>query len=1022
MTKLVIFNAQEKRQFDSPPPLTDEARIIYFSLSDELLKIIVPIRTPTNKVGFILQYGYFKATSKFFTANQFKHADIEFICKQLAISLQEINLLKYQKRILTYHRAKILALLGWQPFDKKQAKQLQQEIMWYAARHQRPKTILLDVLSQLQQRKVEIPSYNLLAFLITEAYNKTEQALLNTLKNNLTELSGNQLDALAFGDAKHKAKMARPPITLIKRINQSLQPADIQASIKDFLVFKTHYANYQAIIAKLDLAQSSIEYYADWVQKAQAYQIRTFSDKARIYLHLLAYIQHQYYLRQDSLVDILLKSVQSTKNTAIKQLQALEHANRREKNKAIRQLTQASRDSRLLVEEITTIVKDENLVPFDKVQQIEILLDDYHQQHDQKEQTTISVLEQSLDKSTSQQAYFDSLEKLSLKLQRRIADIIKVLTFNPATSNAALIKAIHYFQQHNGNINFSAPDLFLTPEEQIALYKEDDQFRPSLYKVLLFIHIADAIKSGELNLLYTYRYNAIQDYLINQETWQQQRDELLDAAGLTQFADCKATINQLKQRLNSQYDKVNHHFSNNENPFLSFNSEGNLIVSTPKTERTEDNGFIASLLTQKGYVPIVQVLYDIEQATQFTSCFKHFSIKHQKMKIKPDVVLAGIMGKGCNIGINKMAALSMGILEDKLKNTVNWCFSLNNIQAANNKIMYLINKLALANMFRHQKHQLHTASDGRKVNVAVDSLHANYSFKYHGRDKGVSIYTFIDERQMLFHSTVISSSEREAAYVMDGLMRNDVIKSTIHSTDTHGFTETVFAATHLLDIAFAPRFKQVGKQRIYSFCNKQRYIKKGHKILPSRSINQKLLEKQWDDILRFMATIKLKETTASQLFKRLSSYAKDHPLYKALKEFGRIIKSLFILAYFDEIELRQRIEKQLNRIELANKFSKAVFFANNQEFMQGTKEEQEITTACKVLIQNAIVLWNYLYLSQLLANNANLTERNNMVKMIQHGSVMTWRHVNLLGKYDFSRPAANNAFDLDKILALDLAA
>ncbi len=40
---------------------------------------------------------------------------------------------------------------------------------------------------------------------------------------------------------------------------------------------------------------------------------------------------------------------------------------------------------------------------------------------------------------------------------------------------------------------------------------------------------------------------------------------------------------------------------------------------------------------------------------------------------------------------------------------------------------------------------------------------------------------------------------------------------------------------------------------------------------------------------------------------------------------------------------------------ILNQFSKAVFFANSQEFQVGTKEEQEIATACKVLIQNAIV-------------------------------------------------------------------
>lgn len=63
------------------------------------------------------------------------------------------------------------------------------------------------------------------------------------------------------------------------------------------------------------------------------------------------------------------------------------------------------------------------------------MLDEYHQQLDQKELATLSTLEQSTDQLTSQQAYFDILEQLSLKLQRRVSATIKMLTFNPAISN-----------------------------------------------------------------------------------------------------------------------------------------------------------------------------------------------------------------------------------------------------------------------------------------------------------------------------------------------------------------------------------------------------------------------------------------------------------------------------------------------------------------------------------------------------------------------------------------------------------
>ena len=80
----------------------------------------------------------------------------------------------------------------------------------------------------------------------------------------------------------------------------------------------------------------------------------------------------------------------------------------------------------------------------------------------------------------------------------------------------------------------------------------------------------------------------------------------------------------------------------------------------------------------------------------------------------------------------------------------------------------------------------------------------------------------------------------------------------------------------------------------------------------------------WDEILRLVVTIKLKKTTASDIFRRLNSYSKQNSLYTALKAFGRIVKSLFVLRYIDDVELRMAIEALLNKIELANRFTRAV--------------------------------------------------------------------------------------------------
>ena len=82
-----------------------------------------------------------------------------------------------------------------------------------------------------------------------------------------------------------------------------------------------------------------------------------------------------------------------------------------------------------------------------------------------------------------------------------------------------------------------------------------------------------------------------------------------------------------------------------------------------------------------------------------------------------------------------------------------------------------------------------------------------------------------------------------------------------------------------------------------------------------------------------------------------------------MKEFGKIIKSVFVLRYVDSVELRQSIERQLNKSESSNRFSRAVCFGNGQEFLQGEKSEQEVAESCRRLIKNAIVCWNYLHLT-----------------------------------------------------------
>jgi TnpA family transposase len=417
------------------------------------------------------------------------------------------------------------------------------------------------------------------------------------------------------------------------------------------------------------------------------------------------------------------------------------------------------------------------------------------------------------------------------------------------------------------------------------------------------------------------------------------------------------------------------------------------------------------------YIPILQMMAEMNTLTTFTSNFKHHKIKGAEGAPNNEIFYAVLFGLASNIGLHKLANTAVGINYNTLSNTVNWYFSLENLHAVNQSLTDLMGKLWLPEKFKREKHLLHTSSDGKKQRVSAESLNANESFKYFGNGKGSSVYRFIDKLGILFYSTVLSSSERDAAYVIDGLLQNDAVASNIHLTDTHSYTEMVFAVSHLIVVTFAPRIKDPSAQILVSFGKmKSELTSKGYPIKPTYYVNEHRIRRNWDNILRLIDTIKLREHRASTILKRLGEYSNQHPLQEALKEFGRVIKSIFMLKYFDDVELRQTIEKQLNKGELANKFSGAISFAD-QNILEAHSVDQEISVMRRTIIQNIIILWNYVELTKIIMRS-DVDERALLLENILSASILTWRHVNLHGTYDFSNLLSANDpdYSLDDVI------
>ncbi|WP_229365765.1 transposase [Fibrisoma montanum] len=421
-------------------------------------------------------------------------------------------------------------------------------------------------------------------------------------------------------------------------------------------------------------------------------------------------------------------------------------------------------------------------------------------------------------------------------------------------------------------------------------------------------------------------------------------------------------------------------------------------------------------------IALRDVLLQVDRLTGFLGKFRHQNFLHKPSRPDTRLLLAALIGYGENIGIRKMALISRSISSNALETVATHYFSPEMILEASDCIVAHSNTLPLTDLFRRQEGLIMTGSDGQKYDVSAPSLRASASFKYFGNGEGISIYSGLDEAGQLIYTVVINAAERESPYVLDVILHNPVIQTDAHATDMHGFSEVNFALTSLLGVEFRPRFASIHRQQLYSIDAVSTYKEQGYRIVPTARIDYENLIEQGDNLLCFLATMRLGYTQPSTLLKRLNSYARQHPLYRALKDLGRLYKTDYILRYVHDPDLRASVEGMLTRVEHSNKFSSAVTLGNNQAFRWATERERTIAAGCKMVIMNAINFYNLLYLSEKLRQCISEADRHELLGTILKSSTHTWHHINLGGEYDFSdstQPA--DLFDLKALMNLPLS-
>lgn len=1007
MPRMQILSPAEQSAFDTPPRMNAAQRKAAFDLPLGFQREAEQLRDPVHQIGFCLNAGYFRHSRRCFSPETFHDNDIAYVAGRLGHSVEIFAASTYQDRTRQRHERAIERLAGFRALNSDGETRLSYLIDQKVRAHEQPKAIFHAAVDHLLTNRIALPGYRRLQALILSSIGRFRTREMALVEAHLPEKLGCELDLL-LGEGHETDAIVRSRLAVLKQNSQSVRPRSVKDRLANHTDLSILFQQLEPIIEMLGWDRNSTRNYALAVMKSDPHDLRRRKPADR-YLHLIAFVVHQYFALQDNLVATLLSSVKATESAATREFKDWCYVERKSQAAKLRAQIQAFQDHfKSAMVTLRGVFEADDLTDADKLDSLHLLLFPV----DAEPVLSDAILKDMKDNASVSQTedarYYDILEARSRRLQNQVSGVMKSLSFQAEPHIKPLLAALVHFRKADGQVTRSAPSGFLDPAERKAV-GSGAEFRPSLYKVMLFQHVTKAIKAGGVNLPQSHKYQPLDGYLISAERWRRDRDQLLERAGMTRFSNPEAVLSVLKQALNDQFLLTNSNIAEGKNPHATVTAAGHLKLNTPKQEEVE-TATLSRVLPQRHYVPLSEILHTVNVASGFADSLSHLRQQYAR-PVSTAVLLAGVIGLGCGIGLRKMARISGSIKEDALDHAVNWHFSRENLSAANDRIVTFMDSLDLPEIYRRRTDQTHTASDGQKFEVTVDSLNASHSFKYFGKGQGSSAYTYISDKILLWYSTVFSAAERDSAYVIDGLMHNDVVKSTIHSTDTHGYSEAIFAATYLIDISYAPRIKGLKRQTLYSFKSMAHESRKTWAVQPDKYVDEDVIRTHWEEILRFMVTIKLKETTASDIFRRLNSYSRQNSLYTALKAFGRIVKTLFILRYIDSVDLRMDIEAMLNKVELANRFTRAVAVGSPREFIFALQEDQQMAEACNRLIKNAIICWNYLYLEMRL-RAADPETHAEMMKTIKAHSPQSWAHINMLGEYDFSDKKLADSFGI----------
>ena len=567
--------------------------------------------------------------------------------------------------------------------------------------------------------------------------------------------------------------------------------------------------------------------------------------------------------------------------------------------------------------------------------------------------------------------------------------------FRSQEAGSPLRQAMMIVIEHGGDRRHSLPDPL--PLDHIAKRWRSHVVKPdgidrTYWELATYFSVADALASGDLSVPTSRQHRSVVELITPCSS------SLLPASRL--LTPPRMAVEEWLGKAEHELDSALLAMANtldSRDARLFVGDKLRFPKESPVEQTTID---AAKTLASEAYrrLPVVRVTDVLTHVARWTGFVNHFTHVASGLPPKDErAFMAALLAEATNLGLTRMAESCNVASRRAMLRMQTWHMRDETFRAALGNLTDAIHAEPISTWLGEG---WRASADGQAFNLGgpgtvLGSVNAHY-----GRDPIVKIYTTITDRYAPLHQTVIAGTASEAVHTLDGILGHDahVDISALH-VDGGGVSDIVFALMHLLGIRFEPRIPRLSDRKLYAFEPKARY----GRLAPlfGQRLDRQIIQAEWQNVQQLVEALRHRIVTPSLILKKLAGFRQQNGLAVALREIGRLCRTLFTLRWFNDPTLRVLVNAELNKGEARNSLARAVAFHRLGRFRERHHDNQQIRAASLTLVTAAIVLFNCRYLERALA--AMRADGLHVdPELIARLSPLGWEHINLSGDYIWS--------------------